>query len=130
LRGEFDPDVMEAWLTRNAEIAAESINGSTREALAAAEDKAHVFAVLLGSDAARYAASMVATAANFGAKEAAGTAGARTKTWVSSGSPRHAHMNGQTVPLGENFSNGMSVPGDPDGGADEVAGCRCSVSFD
>ena len=29
----------------------------------------------------------------------------------------------------ENFSNGMAWPGDPDGGADEVANCGCSVQF-
>lgn len=129
LRGEFDPEVMVAWLTRNAEIAAESINESTREALANTDDKPSVFAALITAGAARYAASMVTTAANFGAREGAVAAGARTKTWVSSGRARHAAMGGQTVPLSETFSNGMDFPGDPDGGAEEVANCGCSVSF-
>jgi hypothetical protein len=43
LGGDYDPEVMDAWLTANADIAAASINGSTREALAAADDKADVF---------------------------------------------------------------------------------------
>jgi HK97 family phage portal protein len=52
------------------------------------------------------------------------------KTWrVTSNNPRTAHvrMNGETVPIGEKFSNGMNWPGDPRGGPDEVAGCECSV---
>jgi hypothetical protein len=38
-------------------------------------------------------------------------------------------MNGETVGIGDRFSNGMNAPGDPAGGADEVAGCNCSLSF-
>ena len=38
-------------------------------------------------------------------------------------------MNGETVPLGETFSNGMDGPGDFAGGADEVAGCQCDLQF-
>jgi hypothetical protein len=130
LRGEFDPELLEAWLTKNADVAAESINDSTRAALEAADDKSAVFEVLLGSALAQYARSMVTSAANKGAKDAAEQSGARTKTWVSSGGPRHSSMGGETVPLGSSFSNGMDIPGDPDGGAEEVANCGCSVSFD
>jgi hypothetical protein len=87
-----------------------------------------------GSPRLRYArcssgnGSMVTTAANFGAHDAAYYAGGKTKTWTG-GTTRHAPMNGQTVPLGENFSNGMAWPGDPAGGAAEVANCGCSVTF-
>jgi hypothetical protein len=38
-------------------------------------------------------------------------------------------MDGETVPLGELFSNGMNGPGDYSGGADEVAGCTCDLDF-
>jgi hypothetical protein len=54
------------------------------------------------------------------------------KTWrVTSTNPRTAHvrMNGETVPIGDKFSNGMNWPGDPRGGPDEVAGCECSVDL-
>lgn len=129
LRGEFNPDLMDEWLTINADLAASSINRSTRDALDSSDDKPGVFSGLLVA-AAGYATSMVTTAANFGAQDGAKQAGGRTKTWVSSGGPRHAHMNGQSVPLSENFSNGMLWPGDPNGGAEEVANCRCTVSFD
>jgi hypothetical protein len=128
LGADYDPEVMDAWLTINADLAAERINGSTRDALAGADDKTEVFRLLLESAAAQYALSMVTTAANFGAQDAAVKGGAATKTWVG-GTSRHGHMNGETVPLSENFSNGMAWPGDPDGGADEVANCGCSVQF-
>jgi hypothetical protein len=39
-------------------------------------------------------------------------------------------MNGETVRIHDLFSNGMNAPGDPAGGADEVAGCNCSLSFE
>ena len=41
----------------------------------------------------------------------------------------HAQMNGETVPVDEPFSNGMQIPGDPAGGVDEVAACRCVVEI-
>lgn len=52
-----------------------------------------------------------------------------TKTWLASGlaNSRHADMDGETVKLDENFSNGMAYPGDPTGGAENVANCGCGV---
>lgn len=131
LGGTFDPDVMDAWLELNAGFGAAAINDHTRAALAAADDKDSVFRHLLDSGAAMYAVSMVTTSANFGAIDAARKVGGKTKTWnASSSSARHGSMNGETVSIGEKFSNGMDWPGDPDGGADEVANCQCSISFD
>ena len=69
---------------------------------------------------------------NFARSDAAEQSGAGTKTWlVSSGNPRasHAAMDGETVAIGETFSNGGLWPGDPGLGADEVAGCSCLVDF-
>ena len=55
------------------------------------------------------------------------------KTWVvTSGNPRasHAAMDGETVPYGEPFSNGMQWPGDIDNGdASEVANCQCQLEI-
>lgn len=51
-----------------------------------------------------------------------------TKTWVvTSANPRpsHAEMDGETVSIDDNYSNGMQWPGDPAGGVDEVANCSC-----
>jgi len=78
------------------------------------------------------ARSAVTAAANFGASEAASAGGLKTKTWrVNSSNPRDAHkaMAGETVGIRERFSNGMKWPGDPAGGADNNAGCMCSVEF-
>jgi hypothetical protein len=75
---------------------------------------------------------MAGMAVNFGAKEGARTAGAGMKMWqTNSSNPRASHsaMGGETVPIGERFSNGMDWPGDPEGGAEEVANCNCSLVF-
>jgi hypothetical protein len=92
-----------------------------------------VFEVALGSRAARIAADRVTTASSFGAEDGAKQAGARAKVWVvtsPSARPSHARLAGETVPVGEAFSNGAQWPGDPIQPADEVAGCTCAVSFD
>lgn len=54
------------------------------------------------------------------------------KSWVVNSTnprPSHAAMNGQTVPYGEKFSNGMQWPGDWAGGPDEVCGCQCTIEL-
>ena len=55
------------------------------------------------------------------------------KTWiVTSGNPRasHAHLNGETVPYDEPFSNGAMWPGDIDNlDVEEVANCQCVLEI-
>lgn len=131
LGAEFNPVFLHNWLVVNAELTAVGVNDSTRAALDESEDddaKASVFEILTGSRAPQLAATMVTTSAMFGAHNGAEAAQARTKTWTG-GTTRHGRMNGETVPLSENFSNGMAWPGDPSGGAAEVANCGCSVIF-
>jgi len=55
-----------------------------------------------------------------------------TKTWhVNTGSAsRHPHMNGETVAVGEEFSNGGLYPGDPGLGPDETANCQCTLTIE
>jgi hypothetical protein len=70
--------------------------------------------------------------ASFVAVEAATKllAGKATKTWRTNSSnsrKSHARMDGETVDLDAKFSNGLKWPGDPAKGADEVAGCECTV---
>lgn len=64
-------------------------------------------------------------------REGASQAGVRYKVWISSGAAnsRHGAYDGETVPLGEPFSNGGQYPGDPALGVDETAGCLCSLDF-
>jgi HK97 family phage portal protein len=136
---EWDPALMMEWLSENARIAAEEINGATRDAVAQAiteEDplagvKA-VFVLALTVRAAEIARSKVTQASSFGAQEAAKQGGLKSKTWhVNSTNPRdeHAALDGVTVGIRELFPNGMKWPGDPQGGVDQVANCQCSVSF-
>lgn len=39
----------------------------------------------------------------------------------------HRHLDHQTVPVGEDFENGLEYPGDPKGDDEEVYNCRCSL---
>ena len=39
----------------------------------------------------------------------------------------HRHLDGETVGLDEEFSNGLKYPGDPDGAGSEVYNCRCTM---
>ena len=39
----------------------------------------------------------------------------------------HVHMDGEIIPLGGTFSNGLQYPGDMNGSAAEIINCRCSA---
>ena len=56
------------------------------------------------------------------------------KTWrVTSSNPRasHAHMDGETVPYDEPFSNGAMWPGDVDNlDVEDVANCQCVLEIE
>lgn len=143
----FEPDAYDEartlkFLRAVADSRAGMVNATTRDQIKAAleadpDDEnaptpAHVFDVAESSRVPQAAAALVTTFSAFATTEAAKqAAGDRaTKTWVvGSSRPRasHASMNGETVGIDEAFSNGMSWPGDPAGGADEVAGCMCGV---
>jgi len=139
LGNDLDVSEMEAWIAENARIGAQNVNAATRaqiEEALQAEDPLdalkNVFEVALSARAAQIGMSRTTTLANFGTMNAARQGGLKTKTWhVNSTNPRpsHARMGGATVGIRELFSNGMMWPGDPAGGADEVAGCTCSVTF-
>ncbi len=139
VEAELDEERMLPWLSENARIASEEINTETKERVAEAlldtealEGMRHVFEVAATARAAQIAVSKVTTAANFGAQEGARQAGFRTKTWVVNSSnprPEHAAMAGETVAMGERFSNGQLWPGDPAGGAENNANCQCGIAF-
>lgn len=96
-------------------------------------DAAAAFEVAQGSNAKTWAATAVVAAAGFGGHDAAKASGLKTKTWiVQSGNPRasHAAMDGETVPIDSEFSNGAKWPGDASLPVDESAGCTCGVEFD
>ena len=84
--------------------------------------------------ATRVADTQVTSTSSYANHAAATQAGAGSKTWITAGSnPResHAALNGETVPIGDLFSNGLRWPGDSESDdADELAGCTFDVSFD
>jgi hypothetical protein len=53
------------------------------------------------------------------------------KQWLAALDSRtrgsHRHLDGETVKLDVEFSNGLKYPGDPDGPASEVYNCRCTL---
>jgi HK97 family phage portal protein len=136
---DLDADRMLPWLEENARIAAEEINATTRDGLITAlKDDAPraaalaLFALAIDVRAPEIAASKVTTASTFGSFEGAKQANLKTKTWqTNSANPREAHaaLDGETVALDERFSNGQLWPGDPAGGAENNANCKCSVTF-
>jgi HK97 family phage portal protein len=138
---EFDETELWPFLTENSGLAAEMFNDSTRNALSEALGAAivgdavkEVLDRLVGSRLETLAQGRTTTAASFGASDAIRQAGGEhSKTWlVTSKNPRrsHAAMSGETVPVGELFSNGGKWPGDPSLSADELAGCTCLLEFD
>ena len=53
------------------------------------------------------------------------------KQWLAALDQRtrgsHRRLDGETVKLDEEFSNGLKYPGDPDGAGSEVYNCRCTM---
>lgn len=140
LGGNYDGASIASYLTSNSATTAKSINATTAaQIVAALEDAANaqdaVDGLFDGEIAARsgqISMTRVAVIGGLAALVAARLSKAKTKTWVvTSGKPRasHSEMDGETVALGELFSNGMDGPGDYSGGADEVAGCTCDLNF-
>lgn len=145
LGGTFDLSVAEAWLRENARIAAEKVNATTlanlvdelAEVLEAEDPEeteadvlARVFDVAIGARAAELALTRTTSVSSFTRQEAAVQSGVGTKTWrVNSSRSRHPELNGETVPIGETFSNGLLWPGDPAGSVADTAGCTCSLDF-
>lgn len=140
--GDYDSDQTMAFLSATAATSAANINNQTRalveKAIEDADDDespvdavTHVFDISATSRAAAIATTAVTTMSSFGTVEAGKQAGAATKTWVTGSNPRSAHaaIDGETVALSENFSNGLAWPGDSSGDADDLAGCNCELDL-
>lgn len=135
---EYDTDRTLAWLQEVSKRSAKSINATTFEQIQSAIDDEDQDALetVFSNQASRAgisAQTMVTTLSGFATQEAARqTAGDEaTKTWVAGPNPRpdHAAMDGETVALSEDFSNGLAWPGDASGGADDIAGCNCALEI-
>lgn len=141
----FDPDEgwdqgrVLAYLRAVTKARAKWVNDATLRRIEAAlaegdaDGAAKVFEDAKAQRAGAGAGAFIAAMAGFAVVEAGkqNAPGLTVKTWVTGRNPRpsHAAMNGVAVRSGEDFPNGMSWPGDPSGGVDEVAGCNCSVAL-
>lgn len=132
--GSYDVERTAEYWGIAMRAAAEAINRATRLDLATIDDADKVFETAT-SRVESIARAQVNREAGWGAQEAMqqNERAEGTKTWiVTSKRPRasHAAIGGESVPLFEAFGNGMQYPGDPAGGADEVAGCTCVMDLD
>lgn len=137
----FDPEVITAWLAEHAAGTAMGINATTAANLAEllegeldavlAAAKA-LFDAYRGSRAGQIATTLTTAMSGFGAVEVGrhhGGEGA-TKTWHTGDNPRpeHAVMNGETVPVDSEFSDGSRWPGGA-GKAELDTNCNCGVTI-
>lgn len=130
--------LMEA-LEESSKAMASEVNDWTEDHLADALDdddpveaSTGVFEGLITTRAAVYGKSRANTVWNFSRGVAAKASGAGFKQWrTTSGNPResHAALDGETVAIGETFSNGAQWPGDPVLPVDERAGCECTFDI-
>lgn len=84
--------------------------------------------------AERIARTEVISASNLSTQAGAEATGiALDKEWISYIDDRtresHIAINGEKVDMNETFSNGLEVPGDPNGESEEVINCRCTVGY-
>lgn len=135
---DYDSDRTMAWLRKVADTSAGRINTATQQRIQDALDSdADPDAALddvfdqQKSRAVSIGLSAVTLYAGFGSVEAGKQLAPKaTKTWVTGDNPRpaHADLDGETVDVGDEFSNGARWPGDSLAlDADELAGCNCSI---
>lgn len=83
--------------------------------------------------AMRVARTETAIAAGYGQSAAGKQSGANKRRWLSSRDDRvrdaHVALDGQTVGIDEQYSNGMAHVGDPAGGPENIINCRCVEQF-
>ena len=140
---EYRTEQTRKYLRTLAEGRAKAINESTYQKLQDtidAEDEentpAHVFEVRESKDSETFGRSLAIGVAGWAATHEApqqaeqqGFHKTVEKRWVTGFNPRpeHAAMNGETVPIDAEFSNGCHWPGDENGDVDTTAGCNCST---
>lgn len=139
---EYTEEITRAYLEKAAEMKAENINRQTKKRLDSdlkteEPDPAHVFEVrentaeVLGRAAATAIVSWaIREAAHQAQSGNAPSVRGRVvlKQWVTGENAResHAAMDGETVPIDADFSNGQFWPGDSDD-PEESCGCNCST---
>lgn len=138
---EYVIEITRKYLRKLAEGRARMINTKTREKLDEAvedeeQDPADVFKTREDRDSISWGSSITSAVASWAVIEAAHQAERQgftrrvEKQWDTGPNARdsHAAMNGQRVPIDDNFSNGAYWPGDDNLPLGEVCGCNCSTS--
>lgn len=138
---EYVIEITRKYLRKMAEGRARMINTKTREKLDEAvedeeQDPADVFKTREDRDSISWGSSITSAVASWAVIEAAHQAERQgftrrvEKQWDTGPNARdsHAAMNGQRVPIDDNFSNGAYWPGDDNLPLGEVCGCNCSTS--
>ena len=138
---EYVIEITRNYLRKMAEGRARMINTKTREKLDEAvedeeQDPADVFQTREDRDSISWGSSITSAVASWAVIEAVHQAQRNgytrrvEKQWDTGPNPRdsHAAMNGQRVPIDDNFSNGAYWPGDDNLPLGEVCGCNCSTS--
>jgi SPP1 gp7 family putative phage head morphogenesis protein len=104
-------------------------DGTGREGMV--ENIRRVYGEMSRGHANTIARTEVGVASQSGTMEGYKQSGVRIKIWVAvqDADTRDAHsdMDGEEAPIDMPFSNGLMTPLDPDGPAEEVVNCRCSI---
>lgn len=140
----YNPRRTRNYLREMSRNSAESINAATKsnldDALDADPDDEDamtpddVFDEAENERSATGAVSLCCSIAGFAMSEAGRQAapnGGAQKTWiVNSSKSRHPEMDGETVPIDDDFSNGAKWPGDSSSlDVDQTAGCQCELEI-
>ena len=145
LGAKYNTQKTRKYLRALSEGRAAAINAATykklQEALESEDEEdtpEHVFKVRENASSGTFGRSLATSVAGWAmVREAPQQAEAQgihknvDKTWVTGDNPRqeHAAMNGETVPVDEEFSNGCYWPGDDNGDPDTTCGCNCSTEI-
>lgn len=145
LGAKYNSRITRKYLRALSEGRAAAINTATYKKLQEALDSEdeedtpeHVFEVRENASSGTFGRSLATCVAGWAmtreAPQQAETQGIHKnveKTWVTGDNPRpeHAAMNGETVPVDKEFSNGCYWPGDDNGDPDTTCGCNCSTEI-
>lgn len=143
LGSKYDPQLTRKYLRKLSEGRATAINDATykklQEALESEDEEEtpeKVFQKREDADSGTFGRSLATAVAGWAMireapqqAEAQGIHKTVEKTWITGDNPRpeHAMMNGETVPIDQEFSNGCFWPGDDNGDPDTTCGCNCST---
>lgn len=145
LGAKYNSRITRKYLRALSEGRAAAINAATYKKLQEALDSEdeedtpeHVFEVRENASSGTFGRSLATSVAGWAmVREAPQQAEAQgihknvEKIWVTGDNPRpeHAAMNGETVPVDKEFSNGCYWPGDDNGDPDTTCGCNCSTEI-